>query len=372
MEIAVGMDTHDRFCVIHATNAKSGRTKKSDQDFLDEVNKTFPKVRTNREGLSKLVDFLKGHKVSYLIENSTITHKVYWIMKELGCDIYVAQSYDLTIIRESVTKNDENDAYEPAHCLRRRFMGENEFALCMIAPPEWMAKKELVRAVYKDKQELSNIKKAVRARIKVMGADLKDYDDIACQASLRQLKETKDPFLCYQVQRMKDALKRINEGEKTIAYMFADDEDYQLILSITGIGVTLAAYLKTIIIDINRFSKKSKFEAYFGLVPKQAASAERDPNRPTTHRGDALAREYLGYAAMAHVIHEEDSYITAMYNRLMPKKPYKKVVRACSRELLNVVWSVLRHRRPYTTDKELLRLSRGTASVLDTEAIVED
>ena len=368
MEIAAGMDVHDKFCVIHVTNGKAGRIKKSDQAFLDEVNILFGKVRTNSVELGKFVKHLEGHNVHYLIENSTIANKVFRIMADLGCDIYVAQSFDLTIIRESVTKNDENDAEELAHYMRRRLLGENEFAVCMMAPPEWMAKKELVRAVYKDKLHLSNTKKRVRARIKVMGADLRDYEDISCNASLIQLRATNDPFLCYEVQCMKDALKRIKEGEKVISYLFQDDEDYKLIMSIPGIGSPLAAYLKTIILDINRFDRLSQLESYFGLVPKQDSSADRDPNRCTTHRGDELAREYLGYAVQAHVMHSPDSIVAKMYHRLKSKgKPHKKVVTACSRELLGIVRSVLKNRRPYTTDRDLLQIARGCASCIESE-----
>lgn len=368
MEIAAGMDVHDKFCVIHVTNGKAGRIKRSDQAFLDEVNDLFGKVRTDPVELGRFVRHLEGHRVHYLIENSTIAHKVFWIMAELGCEIYVAQSFDLTIIRESVTKNDENDARELAHYMRRRLLGEREFAVCMMTPPEWMAKKELVRAIYRDKQHLSDTKKRVRARIKVMGADLRNYDDISCNASLTQLRATNDPYLCYEVQCMKDALKRINEGEKAVSYMFQDDEDFNLIMSIPGIGAPLAAYLRTIILDINRFGKLSQLEAYFGLVPKQDSSAERDPSRCTTHRGDELAREYLGYAVHAHIIHSPDSIVTAMYHRLKAKgKPHRKVVTACSREMLGIVWSVLRNRRPYTTDRDVLRAARGCTSCIESE-----
>ncbi len=372
MEIVAGMDIHDRFCVIHVTSAKTGRVKKSDQDFLDEVNRLFKKVRTDKDELARFVRFLNGHKVHYLIENSTIAHKVYWIMRNLGCEILVAQSYDLTNITDSVTKNDENDAYELAHYMRRRLMGENEFAVCMMAPPEWMAKKELIRAIYKDKQELSNSKKAVRARVKVMGAEMKYYKDVACQSSLEKLRATGDPYLCYQAKRMKDALDRISEGEKIVKYMFDDDEDYRLILSIPGIGELLAAYLKTIILDINRFETKTQFEAYFGIVPKQDSSAGKDPSRPTTHRGDDLAREYLCHAVMPHTEYAPNSHITAMYHRLKKTKPYKKVKVACAREILDVVWSVLRNRRPYTTDKVLLQNARESAARMEAEEIEED
>lgn len=366
MRIGLGLDIHDEKCAAFAVYAGGGRPKKNQQEFLDEFNVLFRRVKTNPEDMAKMIEYLDGHEVHVLIENSTIAHRVYRMLSELGCNVLVAQSADLDRIVNSVKKNDDNDARELAAYMRRRLHGEYEFAVCHIPSPDCMARKELVRAVYIDKIELANTKKRVRARIKIHGADLRNYQDVSCPASLKQLKATRDPYLCYQARVMSDAKSRIEEATRLIDYYFGKEEDYTLLMTIPGIGPVMAGYLTTIIDGIDRFDRSSELEAYFGLVPKQHASANSDPDCRTTHRGDRYAREFLGYAVMAHIKHAPDSVVTHMWHRLKSRgKNHKKVLRACSRKLLKVVWSVLKHRRPFTTDTNLLRLARGSAAEIE-------
>ena len=364
------MDLSDRQCAAHAVSA-GGRVKKWQREFLDDFNERFRRVRTEPAELRRMAEFLQadGNEVYVLLENSTITHKVFWILVEADCHVTVAQSADLKRITDSVTKNDDNDAMELAAYMRRRLNGEDEFKVVMMTPPELMAKKMFIRALFVDKMYLGDCKKRVRARIKIMGVDLRrDYKDISCTGSLKQLRETRDPYLCYEVDVMKTTIRRINDGERYIFPMFQDDPNYELILSIPGIGPVLAGYLSTIIVDIGRFDNKKQLESYFGLVPRQHASADSDPDCRTTHFGDEWAREFIGYAVKAHVMHCEDSVVTQMYHRLRARhKPYKKVITACSRKMVDVIWSVLKNGRPFTTDQALLRRSRGAAKEIESE-----
>ena len=285
MRIALGLDLADRRCAAHAVPA--GKAKKSQKEFLDGFNKDFRRVKTDRDELHRMVDVLKddGNEIHVLIENSTIIHKVYWILVEKGCDVVVAQSADLLRITKSVTKNDDNDAEELAAYMRRRLGGENEFKAVVMAPPEIMARKMFIRAIYVDKTYLADCKKRVRARLKIMGADLKrDYVDISCERSLTQLRDTRDPYLCYEVVVMKQTKARIKDGERYISTLFKDDPYYELLMSIPGFGMEISAYLSTAIIDIGRFDDVKQLEAYTGLVPRQRSSADSDPDCRTTFR----------------------------------------------------------------------------------------
>ena len=115
----------------------------------------------------------------------------------MGCEVLVAQSADLLRITESVTKNDDNDAMELAAYMRRRLNGEDEFRTVVMTPPEIMAKKMFIRAIYVDKTYLSECKKRLRFRLKVMGADLRrEYKDISCERSLTQLRERRGIRTC--------------------------------------------------------------------------------------------------------------------------------------------------------------------------------
>ena len=367
MRIAIGMDIHDAKCAVHAVYAGNGRVKKHEQELLDVFNHDFRRVKTDRNEFKKMLDTLEGHTVSVLIENSTIVHKVYWALKNIGVEVTVAQSADLKNITDSVTKNDDNDAKELAAYERRRIHGEKEFAICIIAPPEIMAKKQFIRAIFADKVDLADTKKRVRARVKVMGKDLKkDYSDISCKAAMNELKHTKDPFLMYEVAVMRSIKDRISEGEKHVTIMFSDDRNTQLLMTIPGFGIVFSAYVSMIIMDIDRFDSNVKLEAFSGLVPKQNASSNSDPDCRTTHHGDRIMREHMKYAVIAHVKWAPNSIVTQMYHRLRKRGvKYNKVITACSRKMMDVIRSVLKNQRPFTTDAALLRLARGTASELE-------
>lgn len=367
MKIALGLDLSDKKCAAHAIPV--GRAKKTQKDFLEKFNQDFKRVKTAREELHRMVDVLNtdGNEVYILIENSTITHKVYWILKEKDCEVTVAQSADLLRITESVTKNDDNDALELAGYMRRRINGENEFKAVVMTPPEIMAKKMFIRAIFVDKAYLADCKKRVRARLKIMGADLRhEYRDVSCDRSLTQLRGTGDPYLCYEVAVMKTTKARIKDGERYIFTLFNNDPYYGLLLTIPGFGMEISAYISTIIMDIDRFEGKKQLEAYFGVVPRQRSSADKDPDCRTTHFGDEWAREYLGYAVKAHVMWAPDSVVSQMYHRLRARnKAYKKTITACSRKMVDVIWSVLKNNRPFTTDQGVLRQARGAAAEIE-------
>ena len=150
MRIALGLDLADKKCAAYAVPV--GKAKKAQREFLDGFNKDFRRVPTTKEDLQRMVDVLKDESdgIHVLIENSTITHKVYWLLVGMGCEVLVAQSADLLRITESVTKNDDNDAMELAAYMRRRLNGEDEFRTVVMTPPEIMAKKMFIRAIYVD------------------------------------------------------------------------------------------------------------------------------------------------------------------------------------------------------------------------------
>lgn len=76
-------------------------------------------------------------------------------------------------------------------------------------------------------------------------------------------------------------------------------------------------------------------------------------------------RRLLRQAAFVHICNEENSVVSEMYRRLTGRgKAHNEALVACSRKLLTVVWSVLRNRRPYTSDTELLAKSNRMAEEL--------
>jgi transposase len=360
MIIAVGIDVHKEMCSAYSVYAGTGIENDKHRKFLNSFNNEFANFPSTAKQIDKMARFVRGHECHVLLENSTKTHDVYWMFRNLGIDVTVAQAYDLHRITRSVKKTDRNDSIELAGYMRRRLHGENEFAECFIPSPEWMTKREMCRGLSAEKEYLANTKRRIRSHLLLHGIHLKkEYSEITCPSALAELSDIKDPYLMMQVKFATDAIRRVNMGEKTIFHLFHKDPMFHLIYSIPGFGIISAAYFTSLIVDIDRFPSSDDFTASFGVVPKMRASGNKNPRCATTHKGDDLARYLLIFCVLAHVKHQKGSVVTKMYRRLVDNgKPKREAQIAAGRKLLTVVYSVLKSRRPFTADPEVLMLAR--------------
>lgn len=362
----MGLDLSKKSAVIFAVYAGEKEPKPAQQRFLDDLNKEFRLIHPDLDEFFRLSKAVKDHEVHVLIENSTQTFDVYWMLTNLGMNVTVAQSQDLFRITKSVKKTDNNDSVELANYMRRRLAGEDEFAVCTMPPKEWMYRREMCRVVFDEKMHLGDLKRRVRAHMLLHGIKLStDYPDIFSARAIVELKKTKDPVLLCYVAEAQSIKKRTDEEAKYIETMFDGVRIYELIHSIPGFGKISAAYLASMIIDIDRFENCKKFTAYFGVVPKMYQSGDTNRNCHVTHRGDADAFRLLKQAAFVHVNNADDSVVTQMYDRLRGRgKAFNEVRVACARKLLTVVWSVLKSNKPYVSASEVQEAASDLADSL--------
>lgn len=367
MLIAGGMDVHAEYCWAHFVYADIGEVPERHRKFLNKLNKDFEQFTTTSKSMARLINAVQKHECHILIENSTVSCDVYWMLNNQGVFVTVAQAQDLYRITKSVKKTDRNDSIELSGYMRRRLNGEDEFAECFIPSPDWMTRREMCRGISTEKDYLTKTKLRIRAYLLLHGMDLgRKYSDITCDKALREMAAVKDPYLMMQIRYAQDAKKRVDMMMKVLEHMFWEERMFQLILSIPGFGVLSAAYFTSLIVDITRFPNSSSFTAAFGVVPKMRASANSNPNCSTTHRGDELARYLLMFCVLAHIKHEPDSVVTLMYKRLVDRgKPKRETLVAAGRKLLTVVYAVLRDDRPYVSDVETLMLAKETEEALE-------
>jgi len=359
MRIAVGMDLHKSTAVCFASFAGEGEPKEKHVEFIDGFNKKYRTQPSTPERIADIANALKGHEAYILIENSTKTFEVYWILTNLGCNVIVAQAQDLFRITKSVKKTDMNDSMELSGYMRRYLHGEREFAVCTMPPKEWMMRRELCRNLFKEKLHLADIKRRARMHLLLHGISLsREYSDIFSQKACKELIETRDPVLMMLTHEAKDLKKRAEYIGKMIELYFKDDRNTELIQTVPGFGLVTSAYMSSMIIDINRFPSGDALAAYFGVVPKIRESAEHSSSCGTTHRGDEEARRLIMQAAFVHCVTVEDSVVKRMWGRLKSRgMAHREIQCACARKLLTVVWSVLKNNEPFTSDPEIKRIS---------------
>ena len=367
MRVAIGMDLHKRTAVCFAVYAGEGQPSLKEQETLEKFNKEHRSQQSEPEDMRDIALALKGHEIHVLIENSTKTFDTYWVLTNLGCHVTVAQARDLYRITKSVKKNDNNDSMELAFYMRRRLHGEDEFAECIMPSHEWMMRREVCRTVFKEKSHLADLKRRTRSHLLLHGIKLsREYGDIFSPKAMEEMRRKNDVCLRIFVSEAETIKKRVALEVKTMELMFADVRIYELLLTIPGFGKVTAAYLASMIMDINRFRTANQFTASFGVVPKERSSADSSPHCATTHRGDDEARRLLKQATWVHIMKVPDSVVTQMFNRLRNNgKAHNEALIACARKLLTVVRSVLISGRPYTSDMRLLAQSREMADSED-------
>lgn len=365
MKIAIGIDVHKKNCAAFAVRKDNRKDKTG---FLETINTELRRFRSNAEGFRRFEEVVgHDHEVHILIENSTKTHEVYWILKNMGYDVIVAHTPDLYRITKSNRKNDDHDAMELAHYMRRRLNGENEFQESFIPTREQMRLRSLCRFLADRKNELTVTKKQVRAYTLLNGIyDLDGYQDVGSCYAIKKLGTMDDQMPRLFAESMNQTRKLIGFTEKVIRQEFGDDRMFEILFSIPGFGLHTASYIASIVIDIGRFETKEGFSSYFGVRPSQRDSADSQKNGHISHRGDELARRLAYQATFVHIFNCPDSFISKKYHRLVARgKHHREAVIACTNSMLMMVHTLLRENRLYKCDPKELAKARAQAEKMD-------
>ena len=363
---AIGMDVHKDTCTAKILCGEYGKKSKRIDDFTESFDTKFRRFSSGAPEFLEMARFMKNKECHILIENSTKSHEVYWILKSLGFDVTVAHATDLRNITDSVRKTYRNDAYELAAYMRRRLNGEVEFAESFIPSHEWMGKREMCRYLADEKSELTVTKKQIRAHLLLHGIHTqKEHRDITSKAAISELMRFKDTIILLYIKRVEHLKTRISFTEKTVMADFMHIPMFRTIYSMVGAGILTSAYLTSMIVDIDRFPSKKSFSASFGLTPKMRDSGDSEPECGITRRGDALARKLIYQMTFVHIRFEKDSFVTIKYNRLKAKgKKHNEALVACSNSLLHILYIMLTENREYISDPDVLRESRKKAEML--------
>lgn len=347
--LAIGMDVHSS-----KTTAYAVPLEESDLNMCaiaEDFNKSFRNFNSDRPGYAKVASFLEGTEHCILIENSTKSHEVFWIMSDLDLTVVVAHATDLFRITKSVKKTDQHDCYELAHYMRRRMLGEFEFAECLMVDRRWMDRRQLCRVYAWESEMLSDTRRQIKSYMLLRGIRIENMTrDIVSVSNLKALDLIADDTLSLLLTRARDFKNRILACEKAIRKEFSDDEMFALLFTVPGFGLITTAYIVSMVVDINRFRNDKAFAAYFGIVPAQRESANSAPRCPITRRGDETARKMLLQSTFVHIKTDKDklSPITQMYDRLTNRGvPHKKALTAAGNKMARMVFTILKNKEPY-------------------------
>ncbi len=270
-------------------------------------------------------------------------------LREAGINCFVMHAADVpTSHKEKIQKLDPVDSRKLARTLRSK-----EFKPIHI-PDQWLeADRALIRQRFRMMKDLTRTKNRIRSILFQFGIQVPDrFTDAQTRSWSRNymkwleelsvnhesLRQTITNYLGIGDAQRKELLL-INKQVRALAQSEKYRYNFDLLISIPGIGLITAMMILVQIGDIRRFDSLDGLCNYIGLVPSMHGSGDKLQTGKMIHRGRKELKILLIEAAWEAV--RLDPVMMATFNRLkLRMNKYKAIIRI-ARKMISRVRAVL-------------------------------
>lgn len=321
---------------------------------LDAHQKTSTFCILDNNGVKIRTQTIRGHRSRLLAELAKIDQpfeicfeascgygSLYDELSRIAKKVLVAHPGQLRLIFRSKRKSDRVDAEKLAKLL---FLDEVPTAYVpSVDVRNW---RELIEYRRRLVDKVTRCKSGLRALLRSHG--LKAPRGLWTRRGLAWLTDLDLPTLAAMVKRdllleelatLTRQVRRITEALDGIG---GRHPGVILLQTIPGVGPRTAETIVAYIDDPNRFSRAGQVGSYFGLVPRQDASAGVNRLGQITKDGPATARKYLTEAAWQAM--RRSPKVLAYFQRIQQDQPErrKKALVATAHWLVRCMWAMLR------------------------------
>ena len=319
----------------------------------------FMKRHPQKASAKELFGFLRKHYPDgdYLAvyESGFSGYATYYALKEYGIDCIITHAADVpTTQYETVMKTDRIDAERLVRALAK---GD-------IARPVYVRERDNIddRGVIRLRKTIQRDLAGYKARVKHLlhsnGVEIPErfckpgshwsrafitwlMQDVKLLSSTRMTLD----LLLRQVETIRGTLLEATREVHRLSQTERYKHRFDLLLTIPGIGPTIAMCLLTEIWDVNRFANERKFAHYLGLIPTCHDSGPHKVDGEKTFRGNKFLGPMIIEACW--VVIQKDLGLSACFSYHRQRmKPQKAIVRV-ARRMSNIIYSVLKNDRAY-------------------------
>jgi transposase len=265
------------------------------------------------------------------------------LLQPLAARVVVAHPGRLRLIFRSRDKNDRKDAERLAKLL---YLGE---APAVHVPSlEVRTWRELINCRGQVIAKRTRAKNALRALLRGAGVVPLRHPDLWTKAGLAWLRRLELPTLSQQLRRdllleEVEALHRqVRRLEQQLGRRAQHAPAVARLRSIPGVGIRTAEAVAAFVDDPDRFRSAKAVGRYFGLVPCQDQSGDRNRLGHITREGPAVARQLLAEAAWQ--ARRRSPTVRAYFERVRRGDPQRQKIAlvATAHYLVRVMWSLLK------------------------------
>src|SRR5207245_1187462 len=175
---------------------------------------------------------------------------------------------------------------------------------------------------------------------------------------VRQRFDLLPPHTAYASQQLLEQVeeldRRVREFEQRIQAVFKPTPAIQLLLTLPGVGLTLAAVIALEVGDVARFARAEKLAAYAGATPRVHTSGGKTrfgPSRPDVNRYLKWAFVEAANAICIGRGRAPHCHVSRLYERIARRKGHAKAIGAVARHLAEATFWILRKHEPYREPK---------------------
>ncbi len=324
----VGLDIHTKrisICALNETGQVVQRTQ----------------VRSIAEMLRALQDLPDRFEVCY--EASCGYGHFDDLLRPLATRVLVAHPGQLRLIFRSKNKNDRHDAERLAKLL---YLGETPTV--HVPSLEVRTWRELINCRSQVIAKRTRAKNTIRALLRSAGIAPPKQPGLWTQKGLAWLRQLTLPTESQQLRRdllleeIETLVRQVRRIEQQLNRQAQQTPAVARLRSIPGVGVRTAEAVAAFVDDPHRFRNAKAVGRYFGLVPCQDQSGDKNRLGHITREGAPVVRQLVAEAAWQ--AQRRSPTVRAYFERAQRGDPQRKKIAlvATAHYLVRVMWALLK------------------------------
>ena len=268
----------------------------------------------------------------------------YELFSKFACRVVVAHPGQLRLIFRSKRKNDRIDAEKLS-----RLLALNLIPPVHVPAADVRAWRELINYRSGLVGKRTRAKNEVRALLRSLGISTPKTPGLwtkkghAWLRSFEPLQRLSRIKLRQLVDEIESLTQSLQEVELELAVFSKDNLNVWQLRSIPGVGLRTAEAVVAFVDDPHRFGSAKKLGTYFGLVPCQDQSADKNRLGHITREGASVVRGLLTEAAWQAI--QRSPTVRAYFERIQRGDNERKKIAlvATAHYLVRVMWSMLKN-----------------------------
>jgi len=333
----IGIDVHQRMSNVCVLDKRGCRVKEA---------------RVKSAELPAYIDRLPGPR-RICFEASLGYGVLYDRLAPLAEQVQVAHPGHLRLIFRSKRKNDRVDARKLALLLHL-----DQVPIVYVPDVDHRAWRKMIEVRERRVRDRTRVKNRLRALLRGLRIDSGAYkgSKLWSEAGLTWLRSIELPNVEAELERelLFDDLahheKSVAVIERCLAKIAKRHPGVALLQTIPGVGPRTAEAMVAYIADPRRFRRSRQVGSYFGLVPCQDQSSDRNRLGHITRQGPGTVRRLLIEATWQALRHR-NAQVTAFFAQVKRDDPerHKKALVATAHYLARCMFAMLRHGEAWRT-----------------------